>query len=263
MSVALVTGGASGIGAALCRRLAARGDRVIVSDLNLEGAQALAEELGGRAVRLDVTDAEAFASVAREVVETEGRLDLLFNNAGIGLAGQVRDLEAKHWRSIVEVNLFGVINGIDAVFPIMRAQGSGHIVNTASGAGLCPRPGMTPYAAAKHAVVGLTTSFREEAALHGVRASVFCPGFIDTNIQAASHFVRVDGPGLTANIPLKPMTADECARIALRGVARNRVIIPVSKYVWLDWLLYRLSPALSIRISRLRARQFEKHRIAE
>ncbi len=258
--VALVTGGGSGIGAALAKLLAARGVRVVVTDVDEGRATAIAEAVGGRAQLLDVTDAAAFEAVVDEIYETEGRLDDLFNNAGVGLAGLVVDLTTEDWRSVVEVNLWGVVNGIHAVYPRMVAAGRGAIVNTASGAGLCPRPGMTPYATTKHAVVGLTTSLRPEAALHGVQVNTFCPGYIATDIVRATRFVGVDGEGMMEKVPIRPMTAERCAQIALRGVDRNRAVIPVSFYVWLDWLIFRLSPRLSVWIAGFRARQFAAHR---
>ena len=260
--MALVTGGGSGIGAALARLLAARGVRVVVTDVDGARAAAVAEEVGGRACALDVTDAAAFEAVVDEIYATEGRLDDLFNNAGVGLAGLVADLKVDDWRRVVDVNLWGVVNGIHAVYPRMVAAGRGRIVNTASGAGLCPRPGMTPYAATKYAVVGLSASLRPEAALHGVQVNTFCPGYIATDIVRATRFVGVDGAGMMEKVPIRPMTAARCAQIALRGVDRDRAVIPVSLYVWLDWLLFRLSPRLSIWIAGYRARQFAAHRKA-
>jgi len=258
--VALVTGGGSGIGAALVARLAARGVRVVVTDVDGGRAASVARGVGGRARALDVTDAAAFEAVVAEIYATEGRLDYLFNNAGVGLAGLVADLSLEDWRRVVDVNLWGVINGVAAAYPRMAAAGRGWIVNTASGAGLCPRPGMTPYAATKHAVVGLSTSLRPEAARHGVRINVFCPGYIATDIVRATRFVGVDGEGMMEKVPIRPMSADRCAQIALAGVDRDRGIIPVSTYVWLDWLLFRLSPRLSGWLAGYRARQFAAHR---
>ena len=140
------------------------------------------------------------------------------------------------------------------------AQGSGHIVNTASGAALAPRPGMTPYAMTKHAVVGLSVSLRAEAELHGVKVSAVCPGYIATNIQKNTRFVKLDGEKLMEKVPIKPLTADQCAKITLAGTRKNKAIIPVSRMVWLDWFLFRLSPGLSLRTARWRSKQFEAHR---
>ena len=158
--VAIVTGGASGIGRALCEALAAEGARVVVVDRDAGGAAAVAEAIakaGGvaRAEVLDVADGDAVRCVVEDTAAREGRLDLLFNNAGIAIGGEVLDMTAEHWRRIVDVNLWGVVNGIRAAYPVMARQGSGHLVNTASGAGLIPNPLATAYGMTKHAEVGL------------------------------------------------------------------------------------------------------------
>lgn len=265
--VAIVTGGGSGIGAALVKRLAAEGATTVVADLDRARAEAVASEVreaGGaaRAVRLDVTDAQSFRDVRDELLATEGRIDELFNNAGIGLAGLVEDLTLADWRRIIDVNLWGVIHGIDAFYPTLVAQRSGTIVNTASGAGLSPRPGMTPYAAAKHAVVGLSTSLRAEAAAHGVQVSVLCPGYVKTNIVEASASVKVDARAMVAAVPIAPMSADDCAAATLTGVAKNRAVIVPGTTAWLEWLAFRVSPGVSMSIAKLRASKFRASRDA-
>lgn len=260
---AIVTGGASGIGAALVKALADRGARVVAADRDGARAEALARGIGSERVRaaaLDVTDAAAVQALVDEVVDREGRLDLLFNNAGVGLGGEVRDMGLEDWRRLIDVNIWGVIHGIHAAYPVMLSQGAGHIVNTASGAGLAPRPGMTAYAMSKHAVVGLSTSLRSEAAELGVRVTVVCPGYIQTNIMASTAFVNVDGAKMAEGIPIKPMSAEDCAERILRGVEKNRGIVVVGAYPWLDWALFRLSPDLAMWAARWRARRFRAHR---
>ena len=259
--VAWVTGGASGIGAALCRALAARGAIVVVTDVAVEGARALADELPGAwAAPLDVRHATAWDALAARIVAKEGRVDLLFNNAGVGLAGAVEDLDPADWQRVIDVNIWGVVHGTRAVYQRMIDQGGGVIVNTASGAALAPRPGMAPYAMTKAAVLGLTTSMKAEAALHGVAVHAVCPGYIATDIMKSTTYKSLDAEGLQANIPLKPVSAERCAQVVLRGVARGRTIIPVSKVVWLEWWLNRLSPALGMWMSRYRAKKFRAHR---
>jgi short-subunit dehydrogenase len=247
--IALVTGASSGIGAALAAELARRGAKVFSADIDAKSM-----------LRLDVTDAARFRVVADDIVAREGRIDLLFNNAGIGLAGEARDLESEDWRRVVEVNLIGVMNGIAAVYPGMVARGRGHIVNTASGAGLAPRPGMAAYAATKHGVVGLSTSLRAEAQRHGVEVSAICPGYVATSILESTKYVKLDRDGVREAIPIRAMSAAKCAELALAGVAKRRAIIPISPYVWADWLLFRLSPSLSLLTSAWRANKLAEHR---
>ncbi len=261
--VAIVTGGASGIGRALCGQLVARGTRVVIADFNLPGAEQAAQELGplATAAALDVTDADAFEQVVAGVFERHGRLDMLFNNAGIGGVGMAEDLSAADWKRIVDVNLYGVIHGVAAAYPRMVQQGFGHIVNTASGAGLAPRPGMTPYSTAKFGVVGLTMSLRAEAATHGIHVSVACPGYVATNIMAAGEYKGIDMKKLTDGLPIGPITADAAAAIILRGADRNKLVIIDRFYVWLDWFLTRLAPRVAVWAAGYRTSAFRGAKI--
>jgi NAD(P)-dependent dehydrogenase (short-subunit alcohol dehydrogenase family) len=131
-------------------------------------------------VALDVTDADAVAALVERTAQDHGHLDLLFNNAGVAVTGPVSELTLAHWNRVIDINLRGVVHGVVAAYPIMIRQGRGHIVNTSSLAGLLPSPMLTPYGMTKHGVVGLSESLRMEAAAHGVRVSVVCPGVIDT-----------------------------------------------------------------------------------
>src|SRR4051812_28103555 len=143
--VAIVTGGGSGIGEALCRALAARGDTVIVADIDGASAERVASDIRGVASKVDVRDATAVQALVDDTVATHGRLDLIFNNAGIGVGGDILDLTIAHWDRIIDINLRGVVHGVAAAYPVMARQRSGHIVNTASVAGLTPPPYLTPY----------------------------------------------------------------------------------------------------------------------
>lgn len=263
--VAIVTGGASGIGRMLCEELAARGAIVVVADLNLEGAQRVAStiiESGGRASAesLDVSNADSVRELVDGVAGEHGRLDFIFNNAGIGVGGEVRDLSPEHWRRIVEINLFGVISGTSAAYSVMVKQGFGHIVNTASVAGLISTPTMTPYATTKHAVVGLSTSLRTEAERLGVRVSAVCPGFIQTGIYDAGTFVKNTKEAFLSQIPFKLMNAREAARKILRGVERNRAIIVFPFYARFLWWLARINPSLLSPLSRKTVNDFRRTR---
>ena len=155
---AFVTGGASGIGRALTVELLAAGARVTIADI--AGAPEAARALGCQAVALDVTDAEAVTRAVRAFVSAHGRLDYLFNNAGVAVVGETKSMSGADWRRVLDVNVSGVVHGVHAAYPILIQQGSGHIVNTASAAGLLPIPGAVAYATSKHAVVGLSTSLR-------------------------------------------------------------------------------------------------------
>ena len=249
--VAIVTGGASGIGRALCEELAQRGAAmVIVADINAEGAQQVASAIttaGGRAraAHLDVSRAEDVQKLVDETASEHGRLDFMFNNAGIAMCGEVRDMDLEHWRRILDVNLWGVIYGTIAAYRVMTRQGFGHIVNTASLGGLIPEPMATAYAATKHAVVGLSTSLRAEAAELGIKVSVICPGFVQTRVHDAATYVGVKREDAISEISsMKKMDVTDCARVILRGVERNKAIITDTALTRLLWWLYRLNPAI-------------------
>lgn len=264
--VCVVTGAASGIGRALALELARRGAQVVVSDIDLAGAQGAVESIermrpgAGSAHALDVTDADAVAALVAQVVDTHGRLDLFFNNAGIAVGGDARDLTVAHWRKVVEVNLMGVIHGADAAFKAMAAQGHGHLVNISSLSGLIPFPTNAPYGATKHAVVGLSHALRIEGEDLGVKVSVVCPGFIDTNIFAASEVLNADRERLMAANPFKKVSADEAAQRILEGVEKNRAVIIFPLYAHLMWALFRLAPALLTPFGRRMIRDFRKLR---
>lgn len=254
--VVFVTGGGSGIGAALSAKLVDAGAQVWIADRQFDHARTLAQKLdasGARAhaVELDVRDAAAVHRAIEAVVDAAGHIDYLFNNAGIGIGGEVDTLTLDDWSDIIDVNLRGVIHGVDAAYPIMIKQGSGHIVNTASMAGLITTSAQAAYSSTKHAVVALSKTLRVEGKTHGVRVSVLCPGVVRTPILTGGEY------GHNKSISrenqqklgeaLRPMDPDEFAEQALRAVLRNQAIIVVPRWWKALWYLERLSPALSMR----------------
>ena len=191
-SGAVIGGGGWWLGLDLGRELVRAGARVTLADVDGHGVRAVAAEIGAEAAEVDVTDAEAVQGLVDEVVGRQGSLDLMFNNAGIVFGGPTDEMTKAHWDRMIDVNLNGVVNGVLAAYPQMVRQGHGHIVNTASTAGLAPAVLVAAYSATKHAVVGLTGALRPEAAQHGVRVSALCPGAVDTRSsmpgnRAASH----------------------------------------------------------------------------
>jgi NAD(P)-dependent dehydrogenase (short-subunit alcohol dehydrogenase family) len=260
-AVAIVTGGASGIGRALGNALAGRGATVILADLQIDLAHSVAAEIAGAggkatAADVDVTEYPAVQRLVQEVRQTHDRIDYIFNNAGIGIGGEVRHYAIDDWNRVFDVNLRGVANGVQAAYPVMLEQGFGHIVNTASMAGLMPAPGTVGYAATKHAVVGLSNSLRIEAARFGVRVSVLCPGVVETPVlENCGRYGK-----MLIDIPveqqreywksLRPIAPDKFAHRVLRAVARNKAIIIVPGWWKLIWWLNRLSPTAGIWFSR-------------
>jgi len=181
--VAVVTGGASGIGRAMAARFAAAGMHVVVADVEEEPLLATADELGVVGVRTDVADAESVQALADAVVERFGTAHVLCNNAGVGGGGVIANASLNDWKWVLDVNLWGVIHGLHSFLPLLLANDAGgHVVNTASMAGLSAWPGIGPYNASKYAVVGISETLSLELAESSVGVSVLCPGVVNTNI---------------------------------------------------------------------------------
>ena len=266
--VSIVTGGGSGIGRALCERLGQARATVVVADVDAAAAETVAASVrnsGGaaEAVGVDVRDAAAMRELVERVARNRNRLDLMFNNAGIAVAGEVLDMTLADWDRTIDVNLRGVVHGLLPAYTIMQRQGSGHIVNTASAAGLAPTPGMTAYSASKHAVVGLSLSLRTEAEMYGVRVSVVCPGLIDTPMKHSIELRNLDRSALLDAIPVRMYPPEQCARDILHGVSRNLPVIVTPGHARLMVGAYRAFPSLvrwltgrEVRKARAAARTF-------
>lgn len=245
----IVTGAASGIGKALSEELARRGARVVVADLSEDKIREVVGNIsaaGGMAsgAAVDVTDFEAVKKVVDDAVSENGRLDYIFNNAGIVVGGEAHLVPVEDWRKVIEVNLMGVVHGVAAAYPVMVRQGSGHIINTASVDGLAPLPMMGSYTASKFGVVGLSGSLRVEGKDLGVKVSVVCPGIIRTPILETSKVVNMESVDMQSVPDWISMTAEECAQVVLRGVERNRPIILVTFLARFISFMQRLSPGL-------------------
>ncbi|HWH32376.1 MAG TPA: SDR family NAD(P)-dependent oxidoreductase [Egibacteraceae bacterium] len=181
--VALVTGGAGGFGAAMGRRLAARGAQVVLADVHEEGAAAVAEEIGGAAVRCDVSSLEDNLAAVAFAVERFGGLDIVALNAGVSTGfGIEDDFDVDKYRRVMGINLDGVVFGLHAALPRLRGRGGGDVIATASLAGLTPVPMDPLYAANKAAVVHLVRSLGPVLGDSGIRVNALCPSFAHTPI---------------------------------------------------------------------------------
>ncbi|MFE5481102.1 SDR family NAD(P)-dependent oxidoreductase [Streptomyces sp. NPDC056527] len=180
----LITGGTSGLGRALAERYAAAGNRVLIADSNCP------DELPAGAVsfiRLDVRIHDDWQRALRWCENYWDGLDILVNNAGVTAAGRIEQLQSDDWDWILDINLKGVAKGCQTFVPLFKQQGSGHIVNIASSAGLLNTPGATSYNASKAAVVSLSATIRQELAPFGISTTVICPGPVRTNLRAELH----------------------------------------------------------------------------
>lgn len=244
--VVVVTGGTSGIGKEIARQLALKGAHaVIVGRSKKTGKQAVKElKDDGLAVayeQFDMAKAKDAAAVVKRVAKNYGRIDYFFNNAGSFLGGELRDTPLEDWHAVTESNWSTVMNGTHYAYEQMLAQGHGHIVNTASSAGLFPVPAMAIYGATKYAVVGLTHELRNEAKALGIKASAVCPTVIDTPLwdSAMYHGIDVAKAMKSRN---KIQTPETAAKRIIKGVAKNKATIHTSAATQFGWLSYRFLP---------------------
>lgn len=215
--ICIVTGGCSGIGLAVGEALLKRGAVVYLADLSGHNVERTREKMkaqsNARFAVVDVTRQEEIAGLIRSVAAENGRLDYLFNNAGIGATMPFERVTLAMWEKVININLWGVIYGIDAAFPIMEKQGFGHIVNTSSLAGVIAPPYQAVYCASKYAVTGLGEALRYELAHKGIAVTTICPGNVATPIFGDA------APPEDAILP------EEAAEIILAGVEQKKGII--------------------------------------
>ena len=269
--VVIITGAASGIGRELSQRLARRGDHLVLLDVNAEGLATVAEaligvaSLAGGSVRshvVDVRDADAVARAVEHTWNDFGRVDVMVNNAGIGIGGPAEEMTAEHWQRVFDVNISGVMHGVAAAYPRMVAAGAGQIVNIASLAGLVPSPFLAAYGASKHAVVGMSVSLAAEAAGTGVSITCVCPGFTETAIldfQGPDDLPKTSASGrgrmFAARVPGGIYPVEKLAADIERGIdKRKMMVVTPSSARWLSRGM-RLSPRFGVTLASSIARR--------
>lgn len=259
---ALVTGAGSGIGRATALACARRGARMMICDLDERGLQATADDIAALGVavtakRVDVADPEAMRAFAAAVHAEVEAVDLLINNAGVGIGGGFLHTSLEDWNWIVSINLMGVVHGCHFFVPAMvaRARG-GHVVNIASAAGYLANAALAAYSTTKFAVVGLSEALQDELAPHRIGVTTICPGLINTPI---TRNARMRGPDASPEsrqrlieiYERRNYTPEQVAAAILIAVQRDRVLAPVAIEAWVMYYLKRLSPALVRFISRI------------
>jgi NAD(P)-dependent dehydrogenase (short-subunit alcohol dehydrogenase family) len=225
-AVAVITGAGSGIGRACAHSFARRGARVVVTDLDAERAVQVAGELGQAAVavKCDVTDTSDLESARDQALESFGRVDLIMNNVGVLAVGPVEEIPLDAWQRIVDINLLGVVRSNLVFLPLLMKQGSGHVVNTASTAGLLPYGfDRLPYTATKHAVVGLSESLSLYLRPRGIGVSCLCPAGVATNIVEQITFYGEPAPPRGPNFQLSD--AEAVGEMVADGVTHGRFLI--------------------------------------
>jgi NAD(P)-dependent dehydrogenase (short-subunit alcohol dehydrogenase family) len=253
----VVTGAAPGFGRASALAFAAEGARLHLLDCRAEPLgelAALIREGGGRATAhpVDCADGPALAAVAARVLEAEGKVDVLFNNAGVMTAGPLERIPLEEWERVMAVNFWGVLHGLRAFLPAMLDRGRGYVVNTASMAGLVGLPGIGPYAASKHAVAGLTAGLVSELSAHGIGVTLLCPGATRTAIMRSGPLLLPGslGPRLQHALERWAPRPERVAEKVLDAVWRGQPLVVTGWDMLPLWWLYRLSPGLTLRASR-------------
>jgi NAD(P)-dependent dehydrogenase (short-subunit alcohol dehydrogenase family) len=252
----LVTGAGSGIGRETALLGARRGAALAICDVDEAGladVEASARALGRRVIArpVDVADREQMREFAAAVHDEVGVVDLLVNNAGVGLGAGLLETELEDWDWIVAINIMGVVHGCHFFVPPMVERGQGgHVANLSSGAGFYATPSLVAYSATKFAVLGLSESLREELQPHGIGVTAICPGIINTPITSSSRMRGAAAePGarerIVAMYRRRNYGPDRVARNILKAVERNRSVAPISPEAWFAYAMKRVSPRLA------------------
>ena len=259
--VAVVTGAASGIGLAMSKRFVSEGMKVVMADVEEEALAATASRLQGEGadvlgVLCDVSDAASVGDLAEQTLSAYGGVHVVCNNAGVGPAGLMLETTPEEWEWIVGVNVMGVAHGVTTFGPLLVEAGDGHIVNTASEAGLVTNSALGMYCATKHAVVGLSESLWREVHPQGVGVSCLCPNLVNTQIFHSERN-RPYGAELTAtqNAIITPMRE----MLTARGIAPSEVAANVVEAITEDrfWVFtHDITPeAATVRFGDIEARR--------
>ncbi|MHB8894542.1 MAG: SDR family NAD(P)-dependent oxidoreductase [Candidatus Geothermincolia bacterium] len=247
---AVITGAGSGLGRALSLDLARQGWKLGLVDIELPAAEQTLELVrqeggSGEAVHCDIRDAGQVKAMADHFFSEWGGVSLLFNNAGIAVAGCVGDAEIAEWQRIVDVNLLGTVNGCHAFIPLMKAQGGGHIVNIASSAGIVNLPEMAPYNMTKAGVISLSETLRCELATERICVTVACPTFFNTDLlKSMSCTHEFQSEFAQSAFVNSRATPDDIARSIIKGARKGKLyVLPQFSAKW-TCLAKRLSPSL-------------------
>ncbi|NKB43691.1 MAG: SDR family NAD(P)-dependent oxidoreductase [Alphaproteobacteria bacterium] len=236
--VAFISGAGSGIGRGMAEAFAAAGMKLVLGDVDGESVRSVTTDLSVQgadalAVDLDVADRASWDAATQHAESKYGSVDILCNNAGVaGLSRPVEEIPIEEWRWMTDINLYGLVHGLQCFVPRLKAKGSGHIVNTSSIGGLVPLPKFSEYMAAKHAVVGLSGSVRQELEPFGIGVSVLCPGAVQTALGETTVRQRPGRATLAAarsdvvgDLPWRYIEPIDVGRLTLQGITDNQAFI--------------------------------------
>ncbi len=250
-NIVIVTGAGSGLGRTIAKYFAARDASVVVSDINISSANETLRQIekeGGNGIALcvDVGDPGAVEKMIGGTMDKYGRIDYLFNNAGAAIGGEFRDMTMEHWHKMMDVNFWGTVYASAGVYPIMIEQGSGHIINVSSFAGLMPGGLMSGYSTSKYAAVGFSLNLRSEARQYGIKVSALCPGYLETPMHESAMIVteyyrKHDDEYLQKEHSYPE--PEDCINHMMRKVFRNKCIIVSPRKQIPFWWVNRLFPS--------------------
>lgn len=250
---AFVTGAASGLGLAICKRLAARGWKLFIADINeerLQGAEAELQALGAETLArvIDVTDAAAQEAAANTMVEAWGGVDLVFNNAGIATAGAIDELTMADWQRTIDIDLWSVVYGCRIFVPLLKQQGNGYIINTASSAGTLAGPEMAAYNVAKAGVVSLSETLKTELSKDNIGVSVICPTVFVTSLGETMSGENQMENNLIRQLQASKVTADDIVDDVMKAIEKDRLYVITQADARWGWRLKRFFPEIYPRI---------------
>lgn len=249
--VVVVTGAGSGIGRAIAHGFADLGACLVITDIDGARIQTVEMEIAVKGVPVisragdvsNLSDVQQFADVA---MERFGRVDVLVNNAGIGWGGPVDYFPIEDFHRVMDVNFWGVINGVQSFLPILKKQGCGHIVNMSSSAGLNGIAALSAYSASKHAVAGYTEVLRAEMRRYNIGVSAICPGVINTNVVRDGKSTQTENMRFTHQRMIDfyqkwGWPPERVAKAVVKAVQKNKGVVPVGPEAWVLWFLKRFS----------------------
>ncbi len=264
--VAVVTGSASGIGKAAAIEFARSGMDVALADVDEKGMAAVATEIqkiGRRAicVKVDVTKKPDIENLLKRTLAELGGVHVVMNNAGVTVTGNAWETSDEDWKRVIDIDLWGVIHGCRVFAPVLAKQGEGHIVNTASGAGLMAVPGMVSYTTAKFGVVGLSEGFRYELDSYGVGVTVVCPGVVNTNIMKAAEY---KGGYESHRSQIEKMVEDQgvapekLAKKIVKAIKGNEPQVLIGREAYAISAMKKMPIGVADRLGKLMAREIKK-----
>lgn len=244
---AFVTGAAAGLGLEICQQLARRQWKLFIADINeqrLLEVQSKLRERGAEVITqiLDVTVADELEAACADVEKAWGGVDLVFNNAGIAVAGELNEVALEDWHRVMNVDLWGVIHGCRAFVPLLKKQGAGHIINTASSAGTLSAPEMGPYNVAKAGVISLSETLRVELARSGIGVTVVCPTVFASSLGESFGESTRGEQMLHKQLDQSRVTAAEIVKDVLRAVERERLYVMTQPDARWGWRMKRFFP---------------------